>query len=458
MKKPKIGLLPLYIALYDKAAPEMRPAVEGFAREVAGLFEKQGLDVIAAPVCAVEPEFKAAVASFEEGGADAIVTLHLAYSPSLESAAVLAATKLPILILNTTPTLSFVPTIEAGDGISYNHGIHGVQDMANLLIRNGKRFRIFTDHYIYSTVIERVANAAKAAAAAHALRGTKVGMIGEPFAGMGDFDCGAEGYEALGIETVSCKGLRPDLVSDSDIATEYELDKSRAEIRCSYEEYAKTERVGLAVRRWLEDEGIGGFTMNFLSAGTLPGFDTMPFTEASKAMARGNGYAGEGDMLTAALCAPLHRSFKHTTFMEMFCPDWAGNHIFFSHMGELNLNVMERRHIVMRSFKYADCFEPTTMYGIFRQGRATVVNLAPIGPGKFRLILASGRMIDLPDNIGGFENTIAGWFRPNIGVNKLLEQYSIAGGTHHSALVYGASAEELSVFADELGIESVVIC
>ena len=112
----------------------------------------------------------------------------------------------------------------------------------------------------------------------------------------------------------------------------------------------------------------------------------------------------------------------------------------------------------MRSFKYADCFEPTTMYGIFRQGRATVVNLAPIGPGKFRLILASGRMIDLPDNIGGFENTIAGWFRPNIGVNKLLEQYSIAGGTHHSALVYGASAEELSVFADELGIESVVIC
>ena len=144
MKKPKIGLLPLYIALYDKAAPEMRPAVEGFAREVAGLFEKQGLDVIASPVCTVEPEFKAAVASFEEGGADAIVTLHLAYSPSLESAAVLAATKLPILILNTTPTLSFVPTIEAGDGISYNHGIHGVQDMANLLIRGGKRFRIFS--------------------------------------------------------------------------------------------------------------------------------------------------------------------------------------------------------------------------------------------------------------------------------------------------------------------------
>ena len=178
-------------------------------------------------------------------------------------------------------------------------------------------------------MIERAANA-KAAAAAHSLKGTKVGMIGEPFAGMGDFDCGAEGYEALGIETVSCKGLRPDLVSDSDIATEYELDKSRAEIRCSYEEYAKTERVGLAVRRWLEDEGIDGFTMNFLSAGSLPGFDTMPFTEASKAMTRGIGYAGEGDMLTAALLCAV-RSFS-TPLLRDVLPRLGGkSHLLLAH-------------------------------------------------------------------------------------------------------------------------------
>ena len=42
-------------------------------------------------------------------------------------------------------------------------------------------------------------------------------------------------------------------------------------------------------------------------------------------MARGIGYAGEGDLFTASLVSSLLSVFPETSFSEMFCPDWAGN-------------------------------------------------------------------------------------------------------------------------------------
>ena len=62
-----------------------------------------------APICRVKQEFIDSISLFEREEVDAIVTLHLAYSPSLESADVLARTKKPIIVLNTTPTYDFSP-------------------------------------------------------------------------------------------------------------------------------------------------------------------------------------------------------------------------------------------------------------------------------------------------------------------------------------------------------------
>ena len=63
----------------------------------------------------------------------------------------------------------------------------------------------------------------------------------------------------------------------------------------------------------------------------------MPFLEISRLMERGIGYAGEGDVLTAALVGALMKVYAETTFTEMFCPDWKGNSIMLSHMGEINV-------------------------------------------------------------------------------------------------------------------------
>lgn len=461
MKKVKIGFLPLYLKLYDDHSAGMRPGIEAYRDELARALEENGAELVEADICRIAPEFAAAVEMFEREGVDAIVTVHLAYSPSLECIEALAATRLPLLLMDTTRDFDFGFDVIKG-GVSYNHGIHGVQDMCNLLRRRGKEYSLFVGHFTESDVVKRVVDAARAARAAGSLAGMRVGQIGGSFAGMGDFLPDESAMARLGVVTVACDGgelaaLR-DSVTEAEIRAEYEKDcAENGAGAVTYEQYAPAERVGLAVRRWIADKGLGAFTMTFLSAGKLPGFDTMPFSESSKAMARGIGYAGEGDVLTAALVGALSRTFDKVNFTEMFCPDWKGGAIYMSHMGESNLALLENRETVIKPFPYADGPDPACIRGHMVAGRACVVNLLPGAEGWFELVICEGEMLQLPERIETLSTSMNGWFRPKMELAAFLEKYSELGGTHHSALVYGVDARSLALFAKTLGIRYTII-
>lgn len=461
MEKVKVGFLPLYLKLYDDRAARVRPAIEEYRDNLVAALENTGIELVKADICRIAPEFKEAVAAFEREGVDAIVTVHLAYSPSLECIDALAATKLPIIILDTTRDYSFGFDVVAG-GVMPNHGIHGVQDMCNLLRRRGKDYSVFVGHYTESDVVARVADAARAVKAAKALDGMKVGQVGGSFAGMGDFLASEAAMARLGVETVVCDGdelaaLR-DSVTEAEIRAEYEKDcAENGAAAFTFEEYSYAERIGLAVRKWIDKNGLGAFTMTFLSAGKVGGFDTMPFSESSKAMARGTGYAGEGDVLTAALVGALSTTFDKVNFTETFCPDWKGQAIYMSHMGESNLKLLENRKTVIKPFPYADGPDPTCILGHMVEGKACLFNILPNADDWFDVVICEGEMLKLPEAIENLPTSMNGWFKPDMALEAFLEKYSELGGTHHSALVYGVDAKSLALFAKTLGMKYTII-
>ncbi len=333
MPTPRVGLLPLYIELYDNAWPELRTRVDGFYQQIASALTERGLELSTVPVCRLKPEFEMAIRKFEDDGVDAIVTLHLAYSPSLESSSALASTSLPVVVLDTTPTYSYGPRQDPQE-LFYNHGIHGVQDMCNLLLRNKKPFVVAAGHWQKSDVLDRVAGFAKSARLAGALRRARVGKLGPVFAGMGDFFVPQDKLkESLGIQTIegSSSQIQSLLAEVSDAAVEAEIawDKVNFSLRSvDPEVHRRATRAGLAVRRWIEKERLTAFTINFMAVDKASGLPAMPFLEASKGMARGLGYAGEGDILTAAFVGALASVYPETSFTEMFCPDWEGDTVF----------------------------------------------------------------------------------------------------------------------------------
>jgi L-arabinose isomerase len=453
MNEPKIGLLPLYLELYDRLLPAYRARMEQFCREVAGSFEKRGVKVVTAPVCRLKGEFARSVQTLEKAGVDALVTLHLAYSPSLESASVLAGTHLPIIVLDTAPAEVFGPD-QSPDEIMYNHGIHGVQDMCNLLIRNGKPFAIEAGHWTKSDVIDRVIGRLPGARMAARLATARVGLVGKPFAGMGDFAVTPECLrKSIGAQVVIARPARlaklVKQVPATEVRREMAADAKRFDLaKLDKVSHERSVRTGLGLRQWMAEQKLTAATMNFEAAGKASGLPVMPFLEFSKALARGTGYAGEGDALTAVLVGALASAYPETTFTEMFCADWKGGRVFLSHMGEFNIDLADGKPVLAEpGVNFTPGKSPVVAYGRLKGGSAVFVNLAPLPGNKFRLILAPGRM-EAVRGKDRFSQTVRGWFRPKSSVADFLASYSRLGGTHHAALVYGADLDSLRSFGE----------
>ena len=452
VREPRVGLLPLYLKLYDDTIPRMRETLEPFLDEVAAGLEAQGLEVVRAGVCRQAREFRAAVEDFEAREADAIVTLHLAYSPSLESTATLRKTHLPVVILDTTLDPTFGCDTDP-DRLLYNHGIHGVMDLASMLRREGKPYQIVAGHYRDSDVLARAAALARAAYAARCFSHTRALRIGESFRGMGDF-CVADELLAHGlgiqVQQIEPGELEQDVAAVTGQEVDRELERDRESFACELDEevHARSVRVSLGLRKRLASRAYDAFSMNFAAFDSPSGpLDTPPFLEASKAMARGVGYGGEGDVLTAALVGALAKGFGRTTFAEIFCPDWRSEALFISHMGEINPEVAaERPRLIEKPFPFTPACNPAVLTCAPAPGPAVLVNLAP-GPGEsFSLI---GAPVEVLEDRSGNEwaDTIRGWLRPAGGVAPFLEAYSRLGGTHHNALVLGQTIEAIRAFA-----------
>ena len=328
-----------------------------------------------------------------------------------------------------------------------------------MLRRKDKHFMLEAGHWQQSDVLTRVAADFKACIAATAMKTARVGIIGRPFPGMGDFAIPfADLKKNIGMEVIQAtaakfKAIQP---ASAEIAEELKLYCKLFKIgKASEECLARTAATSLTVRKWIAKEKLTAFTFNFLDIDRKCGLDTVPFLEASMAMSRGIGYAGEGDVLTAAFVASLAKVFPETTFSEMFCPDWKGNKVFLSHMGELNVDVINGKpELLEKEFPFFKADSPALVQGCMKSGPAALVNLAPGPRDSFTMIVCFG---DVRTPRKNKIASISGWFEPDIPLKDMLAEYSRHGGTHHLALVYNPDYKILSRYAEIMDWNCVII-
>ncbi|MCQ2415647.1 MAG: hypothetical protein MJ063_06360 [Lachnospiraceae bacterium] len=462
MSKLKIGFLPLYIKMYDDSNPASRIPREAYANVLADMLESQGLELVKADVCRTAEEFSKAANMFNNEDVSAVVTYHLAYSPSLESIQALLSIAAPIIVLDTTPDYELIETAEYSNRIGMNHGIHGVQDMCTLLKRNHRAFNLCVGHAFHSEVISEVIGMCRAAAVVKSFRNIKIGSVGGAFYGMGDFqipddrikrDIGAE----IAYMTPEEAERYVARVTDKEVEDEIRSDKKKYDVQVTdTENYKASTRSGLAVRKWMNDNDLGACTINFLSLDkyNLP---KMPFVECCKILERRQGYAGEGDVLTAGLVGALLSVYPNTTFTEMFCPDWKENVILLSHMAESNPNLGSWQPLITdKKFTINKCGNTTGMYNCYRKGKVIYINLAPMDD-SYTLIVTEGEMLDCGLRYGAYAKATQGWFKTCKPLKEFLREYSLAGGTHHSAMIYDADIEEIKAFGSMMGFNVVEI-
>lgn len=462
MSQLKVGLLPLYLELYDQTRPEMRQRIEQFLEEVTDLIAHESLTLVQAPICRLESEFTDAIDLFQENDVTAVITLHLAYSPSLESIYQLKRLECPVIILDTTPRFCFDKTTDPEE-IIYNHGIHGVQDLCNLMIRQNIEYYVEAGHYKQSDVIKRVYNRCLLAQAARRLKRARVGLIGKPFAGMGDFAVPFSTIKStIGfgvIEWQEQNYVQYQLeITEADVLAEIERNRSDYQVQVEdLDVHKRAIRDGLVLRKWITDQNLDACSVNFQAINEQSAFKTMPFLEISRSMANGKGYAGEGDVLTAAMCYSLMCLSDYVSFSEMFCPDWKNETVFLSHMGEVNPLIAADKPILKEmDFPYTTALNPVVPYARYRAGQALLISLAPMPEDGFRLVVCRGEIIDVSgeDNMS---SSVHGWFKPVLPLTSFLQHYSQAGGTHHLVLIYDVQLNQLEIYGKMSGFDVKII-
>ena len=459
---PRVGLLPLILELYDQRAPELRVKQAELVDAVKDAMSPFA-HVQAADICARTELVSAAVAEFESAGCDAIVVLFTAYAPSLMAAGPLAATDLPLTIFNTQ-IFHELDRSDLRESLMRNHGMHGVQDLANVLLRRGKQHHVVTGHFSEEEPIRQMEQWLRACGLRRYLRSAKVGVVGKSFEGMGDFQFDPQELKDVFGATVEeidqhqiAAAMRE--VPDDVLAAAIERDRADFVIdpQLSEDDLKVSEALSAALLGKLGDAGYCAWSHNFLDVGDGGILPTVPFLAASRSMQQGYGYAGEGDALSALGVFMAQQLCPPASFTEMFCMDPKHGGVLLSHMGEANYALADGDvHLVKKEFAFGDCDDPATPVFSFKPGEATLINLIPAPGGGFRMITARVEM--QPWEVDVSLQSPQGYFKPVGGdLSAFLTEYSAYGGSHHLGIAYGDNSDKIAKLAALCGVEHVAI-
>jgi len=466
--KPTVGVLLTLLELYRDAHPEIPSAFrtrwESIVREL--LEDRANLHF--SPVAHTAEEVAAAVGACEQAECDLLLVLPMAYAASGSAREALIRSPLPLVLVSTARDAT-LPHDMGSDEIMANHAVHGVQDLANVLGRAGRRFQLIAGAHTDERFRERLCRAVRTSGAARVLRRGTVGRLGAPFEGMLDFAFDRSTLSkrlGLKVEEISVERFASfgRSVAEAEAAEYADWARERFQVDAGLtdDELLTSAVWSLALERLVEEKSLDAISMNFLAVAKPPSgeltvagdsAETLPFLGASRLMTRGIGYAGEGDVLTAALVAAVARTAGEATFTEMFCPDYARDEILLSHMGECNFamaNPARPVRLVAKPFSYGDCKRPAVPVFQLRPGPVTLASLTEWPGEGFRLIATAGEIVEAPEHV----NLRSPYSRVTFGrpLPAFLEAYSEAGGTHHLALGYGDLREDLRALAGLCGI------
>ena len=222
----------------------------------------------------------------------------------------------------------------------------------------------------------------------------------------------------------------------------------------SAEEREDHIRMQVALERILRERGCRAYTTHFDAIAEDGRFARLPMAAASTLMAKGFGFAGEGDALTAALVAAGHELLGDSHFTEMYAMDFPSDSILMSHMGEGNWRVARgdrKPRLIKRPLGIGGLADPPTILFQYQPGPATIATLLSLGGDRFRLIVSEGEVLDT-EELPSLEMPY-GMFRPDSGVRDCLDAWLQLGGPHHQVMHLGRRLETWRVFCELTGIE-----
>ena len=250
------------------------------------------------------------------------------YCPSGVLAPALGKSRLPVLLWPMQSMLQLDPKQYDAEMVKLNHGVHAVQDLANVLGKTAKPFGVIHGHHEQTQFVVELKLWAQAGRILRAMQDAQPVQVGGHFEHMLDLQVGEDkflrrmGIVPVKVSTSEFAGQLTD-VTPADAAACVKRYRRAFEIGSNVSDFLleKTARGEAALRAILSRAGSQACGLNFLQLCNDEHVADGLHVAASMLMREGFGYAGEGDWVTAVLVRGMQQGFGVASFSESLL-DW----------------------------------------------------------------------------------------------------------------------------------------
>ena len=447
--KFRVGILPGIADLYIRALPGLQERLNEFVEEVVAELQSEGLEVFSTAAVNNGQLAAEACKKLESEDIDLLIVALAPYCPSGILAPVLEKVSRPVLLWPAQKMFSLEPERYDKDTTLLNHGVHGVQDLANVLGKSDKAFGVIHGHLRQKEFRDELDCWVRAGRAICAMSSANPLQVGGHFDDMLDLQIGED-------EFVKKMGLKPRVVSQ-DKFSQLLGNISEGDIKRCIERYrvtfdiaddvddallSKAAKGESALRTVMSKENSFACGLNFLALCNDERIADGLHVAASILMQEGFGYAGEGDWVTATMVYGMQEGFGAASFSEIFSVGYADNRLVLRHWGEGNFAMARAKPKLVRSeFIDKNKAEFAVVDFEFESGDATLINLNSTAGGQGQLISICGCITD--DSLPKAPGPRAVFKPVSADVRELLSEYAYCGGSHHLALVKGDGVKVL---------------
>lgn len=393
------------------------------------------------------------------------------FSPAKMWIGGLKALQKPLLHLHTQFNRDIPWSTIDMDFMNLNQSAHGDREFGFMVSRLRMNRKVVAGHWQDPEVIKDINGWTRTAAGWHDWQGARFVRFGDNmrFVAVTDGDKVEAEYKfGYSVNTHGIGDLTRviDAISTHAVdvlVKEYEDRYALAtSLRKGNEQHAalrEAARIELGLQAFLEDGNFKGFTDTFED---LHGMQQLPGIAAQRLMAKGYGFAGEGDWKTAALVRAMKVMGSGlpggNSFMEdytyHFNPD--NSMVLGSHMLEICESIADGQpSCEIHPLGIGGKSDPVRL--VFNAAAGPALNASIVDMGnRFRLIVNEVMAVKPMHNLPKLPVARVLW-KPYPDMNTGCAAWILAGGAHHTCYSQNLTSTQLEDFAEIANIECVLI-
>ena len=472
--EPKIGLFGIGLDAYWPQFPGLEDRLKGYGQQVAKKLERAGAQVVDLGLIDTPEKALAAGHDFRRADVDLIFLHVTTYALSSTVLPVVRRAKVPVIILNLSPSAAIDydwfnglgdRTKMTGEWLAYCQSCP-VPEIANVFNRCRIPFFQVTgmledDPIAWNEINDWVA----AARVAHAMEPNRLGVMGHYYGGMLDIysdltqHCAYFGGHIEIVEVDELAALRRQ-ASDAEIKTRLAEFRQKFDVQsdCPQEELDRAARTSVALDRMVEIHKLGSLAYYYQGTGNVENEDAISsiILGTSLLTARGVPVAGEYEIKNAQAMKIMDGFGAGGSFTEYYAADFSDDVVLMGHDGPGHIAIAQGKTKV-RPLKvyHGKVGRGLSVEMSVKHGPVTLLSVIQTVDGQLKLLIAEGESVAGPILEIGNTNSR---YRFSLGARNFMNAWNVHGPAHHCAVGIGHIAGKLKKFGALTGIECIQVC